>query len=149
LPFLAADMGSLAGGFISPFLMKYLGFGLVQSRLAGVVLGVLIMIAPGCVGLAPTAVTAVALLCVGGFAHQIMSGLINTLATDKFGAHEVATASGLAGMAGWTGGLAFSLIVGQLVDHVGFTPVFASLSIFDLCGAAIAVMMLREPRTAR
>lgn len=149
MPFLAADMGSLTGGLISPFLMKYFGFGLVQSRLAGVVMGSIIMIAPGCVGLAPTAVTAVALLCIGGFAHQIMSGLINTLATDKFGSHEVATASGLAGMAGWTGGLAFSLVVGQLVDHVGFTPVFASLSIFDLTGAAVAVLLLREPRTAR
>jgi ACS family hexuronate transporter-like MFS transporter len=149
LPFLAADLGSLTGGFISPFLMKYLGFGLVSSRLAGIAMGALIMIAPGCVGLAPAALTAVALLCIGGFAHQILSGLIYTLATDKFGSHEVATASGMAGMAGWLGGLAFSLIVGQLVDHVGYTPVFASLSLFDLCGAAIAVLLLREPRIAR
>jgi len=149
MPFLAADLGSLAGGLISPFFMKYCGFGLVPSRLAGVAIGAVIMIGPGCVGLAPSATIAIALLCVGGFAHQIMSGLINTLATDKFGAHEVATASGLAGTAGWTGGLAFSLIVGQLVDRIGYTPVFACLSIFDLIGAAIAVLLLRESRSAR
>jgi ACS family hexuronate transporter-like MFS transporter len=149
MPFLAADLGSLVGGFISPVLIKYSGFGLVQSRLAGLVMGAAIMIAPGCVGFAPTAVMAIALLCIGGFAHQILSGLINTLVTDKFATHEVATASGLAGMAGWTGGLAFSLVIGQLVDHIGFTPVFASLSFFDLIGATIAVLMLREPRTAR
>jgi len=38
----------------------------------------------GCVGFVSDVNTAVALLCVGGFAHQIMSSLIYTLATDKF-----------------------------------------------------------------
>ena len=45
--------------------------------------------------------------------------MINTLSTDLFSSHEVATASGLAGTAAWTGGLSFSLVVGALGVVVG------------------------------
>ena len=142
LPFLAADLGSLAGGFLPPFFMKKFGMKLVNSRLAGICLGAVCMIAPGCVGLAGNPYLAVALFCVGGFAHQIISALVNTLAVDLFGRHEVGTASGLAGMAAWTGGLGFSLLVGQMADSIGYNPLFAALSIFDLIGAALAVTLL-------
>jgi ACS family hexuronate transporter-like MFS transporter len=146
MPFLAADLGGLTGGLISPLLMRYAGVRLVESRLAGIVTGAILMIALGCVGFVDDVNMAVALLCVGGFAHQIMSSLIYTLATDKFDSGEVATVSGLAGTAGWTSGLIFSLLIGQLVDHIGYKPIFASLSLFDLIGAAVAVLMLREWR---
>ena len=149
MPFLAADLGSVAGGFISPFYMKVFGAGLINSRLADIFTGALLMIGPGCIGLAPDGPTAVALFCIGGFAHQMISGLINTLATDNFGSHEVGTVAGLAGTAAWTAGLGFSLVVGALADTVGYNPLFACLSIFDLIGAAAAVILLREPRSAR
>ncbi len=148
MPFLAADLGSVCGGLISPFFMKKFGAGLVNSRLAGISTGALLMIAPGCIGLAPDGVTAVLLFCVGGFAHQMISGLINTLATDNFGSHEVGTVAGLAGTAAWTAGLGFSLVVGALADTVGYNPLFACLSIFDLIGAAAAIILLREPRSS-
>jgi ACS family hexuronate transporter-like MFS transporter len=144
LPFLAADLGSLAGASLSPLLMKYFNFRLINSRLAGIALGALCMIAPGCIGLAGSAYWAIGLLCVGGFAHQIISSLINTLGTDVFGRHEVATANGFAGMVSWTGGLSFTLVVGQLADVIGYNPLFACLSVFDLIGAAIAILLLRE-----
>ena len=147
LPFLAADLGSVCGGFISPFFMKIFGAKLINSRLAGIATGALLMIGPGCIGLAPDGPTAVALFCVGGFAHQMISGLINTLATDNFGSHEVATVAGMAGTAAWTSGLAFSLVVGALADTVGYNPLFVCLSVFDLIGAAAAILLLRESKT--
>ena len=148
MPFLAADLGSVAGGFISPFYMKVFGAGLINSRLAGIATGALLMIGPGCIGLAPDGPTAVALFCIGGFAHQVISSLINTLAADNFGSHEVGTVTGLAGTAAWTAGLGFSMVVGALADTVGYNPLFVCLSVFDLIGAAAAIMLLREPRSA-
>jgi len=147
MPFLAADLGSVCGGFISPFFMRVFGAGLVNSRLAGIATGALLMIGPGCIGLAADGPTAVALFCVGGFAHQMISGLINTLAADNFGSHEVATVAGMAGTAAWTSGLGFSLVVGALADTVGYNPLFVCLSVFDLIGAAAAILLLREPRS--
>ena len=98
---------------------------------------------PGCVGLAGTPSIAIALLCLGGFAHQIISGLLNTLTIDVFAEAEVATANGLTGMASWTGGLLFSLLVGALAERVGYGPLFGCLGAFDLLGAAILIALIR------
>ena len=144
LPFLAADLGGVLGGYLSPFFMNRFGFRLVNSRLAGMVLGALLMIGPGCVGLAPDAFTAILLFCLGGFAHQMISALVNCLSADVFNREEVATANGLSGMAAWIGGLGFSLLVGALAETIGYTPLFACLTVFDLIGATVAVTLLRD-----
>ena len=144
LPFVAADIGSMVGGFASPFFMKLFKMPVVSSRLAGIVLGATCMIGPGCIGLTASAYGAIGLLCVGAFAHQVISCMINTLSTDLFSSHEVATANGLAGTAGWTGGLAFSLVVGALAHSVGFSALFACLSVFDVIAAIVAIVLLRD-----
>jgi ACS family hexuronate transporter-like MFS transporter len=143
LPFLAAEFGGILGGYLSPFLMRRCGLSLIGSRVATVGIGAVIMIGPGCVGLAGTPGVAIALFCFGGFAHQIISGLLNTLTTDVFAQSEVGTANGLTGMASWTGGLLFSLLVGALAERMGYGPLFVCLSVFDLLGAAILVSLLR------
>jgi ACS family hexuronate transporter-like MFS transporter len=144
LPFVAADIGSVVGGFLSPFFMKLFKMPVVNSRLAGIVLGATCMIGPGCIGLTASAYGAIGLLCVGAFAHQMISCMINTLSADLFGSHEVATASGLAGTAGWAGGLSFSLVVGALAHRVGFSALFVCLSVFDIIAAIVAVVLLRN-----
>ena len=107
LPFLAADFGGVFGGFVAPFLMKTFGVTLVWSRIWGVVLGALMMIGPASIGLVSSPYTAIVLFCLGGFAHQTISVLVNTLSADLFDSREVGTVSGFAGMAAWTGGLGF------------------------------------------
>ena len=144
LPFVAADLGSIVGGFVSPLFMKRFKMPVVHSRLAGIVLGAACMIGPGCIGLSSSVYGAIGLLCVGAFAHQIISIMTNTLSTDLFGSHEVATANGLSGTAAWTGGLAFSLVVGGLAHSVGFNALFACLSVFDILAAIVAIALLRD-----
>ncbi|MET4896729.1 MFS transporter [Sphingomonadaceae bacterium jetA1] len=148
LPFLAADLGSVCGGYISPWVMRRFGTGLIGSRVVGVCMAAVLMIAPGCIGLAADPYTAIALFCVGGFAHQMLSVLINTLSADVFTAEEVGTANGFVGQAGWVGGLLFSLLIGQLADHTGYGPLFAALAVFDLIGAAVLVARMRHLHVA-
>jgi ACS family hexuronate transporter-like MFS transporter len=143
LPFLAADAGGILGGYLSPFLMKRFRLGLLTSRAAGIAMAALLMIAPGCVGLAVSPYMAIALFCIGGFAHQVISVLINTLTTDVFPREAVARANGLVGMFGWSGGLVFSLLIGALADSVGFAPLFSLLAIFDILGAMVLFALLR------
>ena len=139
LPFLAADFGGVFGGYLSPFLARRFRMELVPSRIAGISLGAVLMIAPGCIGLAASPYLAIALFCIGGFAHQMISVLIVTLSTDVFSPREVGTAVGFVGQAGWLGGFAFSLAIGQLADVIGFSPVFACLAVFDLVAAAMLI----------
>lgn len=142
-PFLAADFGGLFGGYISPFLIRVFKMDLLKARLMGVTIGAVLMIAPGCVTLAGNAYLAVALLCVGGFAHQVVSITINTLSVDLFPTDRLATANGWIGAAGWTGGLLFSLLIGAVVGKTGFGPLFACLGVFDLIGVVALAVMLR------
>ncbi len=136
LPFLAADLGGLVGGYISPIVVRLTGVTLIRARVIGVTAAAALMIAPGCVGLVAGPAAALALLAVGGFAHQVLSVLINTLTADCFAAERVGAANGFVSQAGWLGGLLFSLAIGQLVDHTGFSPLFGALGLFDLVGAA-------------
>lgn len=143
LPFLAADMGGILGGYLSPFLVKRLRMSLIGSRVAGVSLAAVLMIAPGCIGLAVSPYAAIVLFCIGGFAHQMISVLINTLSADVFTPEEVGTANGFVGQAGWLGGLIFTLIIGQLADKIGYAPLFAALSVFDLIGAVVLILSIK------
>jgi len=144
LPFLAADLGSVAGGYVSPVLMRLAGVRLLMARKLTVLAGAVLMIGPACIAFAPSAYWAIGLFCIGGFAHQMLSGALITLSADIFPGCQVATATGLAGAAAWTGGLLFSLLVGQLAGAIGYNPLFACLAVFDLAGAAILFSLLRE-----
>jgi MFS transporter, ACS family, hexuronate transporter len=99
LPFVAADLGSLAGGYYAPFLIRRFDVSLLTSRKIVMTTGAVLMIGPACIGLAGSPAVAIALFCVGGFAHQMLSGALLTLAADVFETRSVGTASGMAGSA--------------------------------------------------
>ncbi|MGB7194575.1 MAG: MFS transporter [Collimonas pratensis] len=143
MPFFAADMGGILGGYLSPFLMKHFKFKLVNSRIAGIATGALLMTSVGFVGYVESPYMAIALFCIGGFSHQMISGLVNTMTTDVFNTREVGTANGLTGMISWIGGLSFSLLIGQLAESIGYTPLFAALGMFDVVGATILFLLYR------
>jgi len=142
-PFLAADLGGVFGGYLSPLLMRVLKLDLLPARLAVTGVGAVLMIAPGLIALAGNAYLAMALFCVGGFAHQMISVTINTLSADVFPSRTLGTANGWVGAAGWTGGLLFSLLIGQLVHVTGYGPLFGCLGVFDLVGFAVLAVMIR------
>ncbi|WP_322964041.1 MFS transporter [Sphingomonas fuzhouensis] len=148
LPFLAADLGAVFAGYLSPFLVRRFGITVITSRVAGISLGAMLMIGPGCIGLSASPYVAIALFCVGGFAHAMISVLHTTLSTDIFPQRDVATAVGFVGQIGWVGGAVSTLAIGQVADTIGFAPIFACLSVFDLLAAAILIAGLRHLRPA-
>lgn len=146
MPMLFADMGCIVGGYLPPLFQRWFGVNLIVSRKLVVTLGAVLMIGPGTIGLFSNPYIAIALLCVGGFAHQALSGALITLSSDVFGRNEVATANGLTGMAAWTASTLFALVIGALADTLGFSPLFVALSVFDLLGAvAIWTLLKNKP----
>jgi MFS transporter, ACS family, hexuronate transporter len=142
LPFLAADFGSLAAGLLPTWLMKR-GTGLLASRKITMTIGALCMVGPACIGLAGSPGLAIALFCVGGFAHQMLNGALLTLCTDVFDSKTVGTASGMAGSFAWIGGMLFTLLIGQSADSYGYDPLFVALAGLDLIGALVLWALLR------
>ena len=143
LPFLAADFGSLAAGLLPPWLMKK-GASLLASRKITMTLGALCMVGPACIGLATSPGMAIALFCVGGFAHQMLNGALITLCADSFDSRTVGTASGMAGTSAWIGGMLFTLLIGQSADQFGYNPLFVALAGLDLLAAAVLWGLLRD-----
>lgn len=144
MPMLFADLGCILGGYLPPLFQRWFGVNLIVSRKLVVTMGAVLMIAPGTIGLFASPYVAIGLLCVGGFAHQALSGALITLSSDVFGRNEVATANGLTGMAAWTASTMFALVVGALADTLGFSPLFAALAVFDLLGAVVIWTVLKN-----
>lgn len=146
LPMLFADAGCVLGGYMSPFFQKHFKVGLVTSRKLVVTVGGVLMIGPGLIGLFTSPYVAIGLLCIGGFAHQALSGALITLSSDVFGRNEVATANGFTGMSAWLASTIFALIVGALADTIGFSPLFVILSILDLLAVVAVWTILQTPK---
>jgi len=141
LPFLAADFGSLGAGILPGYLMRR-GAGVVASRKVTMAVGALCMIGPACIGLAGSPGLAIALFCVGGFAHQMLNGALITLCADLFNSRTVGTVSGMAGSIAWIGGMLFTLAIGKSADVFGYNPLFVALSLMDMVGAALLWVLL-------
>ena len=114
MPFLAADVGCFAGGTISLFLQRR-GVSLINARRWAFTAGAVMMMGMGFVGVVESPYAAIALLSLGGFAHQTLSVTVITMSSDLFKRSEVATVAGMAGTCGNAGLLIFSLMIGGLV----------------------------------
>jgi ACS family hexuronate transporter-like MFS transporter len=141
LPFVAADFGSMFGPVVVLALQKR-GVGLIDARRWAFTLGAVLMTSMIFVAKVPSPAAAIALLCLGGFAHQTLSVTVITMASDLFKRNEVATVAGMAGTCGNAGLMIFSLLIGALVNRVGYDPFFIALGTLDLIGAAVLWLML-------
>lgn len=144
LPFLAADLGCLFGPAVVAWLQRR-GVALIDARRGAFTLGALLMTGMMFVGTVTSPAAAIALLCVGGFAHQTLSVTVITMASDLFAQDQVATATGVSGTAANLGVLIFTLVLGSLVAQVGYQPFFILLGLLDLVGAAILWILIRKP----
>ena len=137
LPFVAADLGCLMGGWLSAWLKARFGTAIVDGKRIVFTLGALLMVAMAGVGLVSNPATAIFLLCLGGFAHQTLSVAVISMSADLFPRREVATVTGLVALIAGLGNFSFTLMIGGLVGLVGYTPFFVVLGFLDLIGAGI------------
>jgi ACS family hexuronate transporter-like MFS transporter len=141
LPFLAGDLGCLAGGALSPLFIR-LGATVMTARKLAASTCAVLMIGAIFIGRAPTVEWAIAFFCVGAFAHQAMSSTLLTLPADVFPPEIVATASGLTGTFAILGGIIFNVVVGIVAVSIGYWPLFVPMGLFDLVGAALLWALL-------
>lgn len=144
MPFLAADLGCMFGPMIVLALQKR-GVHLIDARRWAFTLGACMMTGVAFAGFVASPYTAIALMCVAGFAHQTLSVTVITMSSDLFKKNEVGTVAGMQGFMGNFGLLLFNFVIGGLVMTVGYTPFFVALGVFDLIGAAVVWTLVRAP----
>jgi MFS transporter, ACS family, hexuronate transporter len=146
LPFLAADLGSMFGGVLSPFFMKKMRMSVMTARKCSATVSALLMVFAVFIGRAPSPGWAIFFFCIGTFAHQSMSATLMTLPADLFPKSTVATANGLTGTTAVLGGMIFTAIVGIVAQSIGYGPLFTAIAFLDIIGVAFLWSLLREPK---
>jgi len=143
LPFVTADIGCLAGPTIALWLQSR-GVSLINARRGAFTVGALLMTGMMFAGKVDDPYAAIALLCLGGFAHQTLSITVITMSSDLFRKNEVATVASIQGLCGNFGVLVFTAVLGLLVKVVGYDPFFVALAVFDIFAAIWLWTVVRE-----
>ena len=146
LPFLAADLGSVASGYLTKLYVRWFGLTRVNSIVASSVTGALLMVSLALMTLVDDPWLAIALISVGGFGHQVISCMLSALVVERFDRRQMATVNGMRGSCAWIASFIFSLIIGVTADTIGFNPLFVAMGFFDLIGAVFLVMLVAERR---
>ena len=123
MPFLAADIGALTGGFLGTRLIRA-GRSIDASRKIVIWAGAILSACALPAATAATPYTALAWISVALFGIQVKSSSLFTVPADLFPKSTVALAWGISGAAGSLGGMLFQLYVGRIVDTVGYNPIF-------------------------
>ena len=145
LPFLAADLGSMFGGVLSPFFIK-MRMPVMTARKCSATVSALLMVFVLFISKASSPGWAIFFFCIGTFAHQSMSATLLTLPADLFPKSTVATANGLSGTTAVLGGMLFTMIIGHVAQSIGYGPLFTAIAFLDIIGVAFLWSLLREPK---
>jgi len=141
IPFLAADVGSLFGGWLGARLIKR-GMSVNASRKWVIWLGALIIPCALPAALTDSAAVALALIGIAMFAIQMKASSLFTVPADLFPARDVATIWGLFGAVGSFGGMLFVAFSGWVTEHYSYVPVFAAVGVMHIVSAAIVMLMI-------
>jgi ACS family hexuronate transporter-like MFS transporter len=128
VPYVAADAGSLSGGWLSGYLIGR-GWSVDRSRKLVILIAALLMPAGIFAAFASDAMVALALIGVVLFGFQVWINNVQTLPSDFFSDKAVASVAGLGGTGAGIGSMIFIFSTGWVVDHFSYVPVlvFAGL----------------------
>lgn len=130
LPFLAADLGSIASGYRTRVYTRLFGCSRVNSVVSSSVTGAFLMISLAMVALTKDPYITILLISIGGFGHQIISCMLSALVVESFEKGQMATVNGMRGSFAWIASFIFSLIIGVTADKIGYNPLFIAMGFF-------------------
>ncbi|HEY6186283.1 MAG TPA: MFS transporter [Pyrinomonadaceae bacterium] len=142
--YVAADVGSIGGGWLSGMLIKS-GWSVNKARKTAMLICALAVTPIVFAAKASNLWVAVGLVSLAAAAHQGWSANIFTMASDMFPRRAVGSVVGIGGMAGSIGGMLIATTVGLILQYTGsYFPIFIIAGSTYL--AALLIMHLLAPR---
>jgi ACS family hexuronate transporter-like MFS transporter len=142
--YVAADFGSIGGGWLSSSLIKR-GWSVNKSRKTAMLVCALAVIPIVFAAKASSMWAAVGFVSLAASAHQGWSANMFTMASDMFPRRAVGSVVGIGGMAGSIGGMLIQTTVGLILFYTG-----SYLPIFIIAGStylvALGIIHLLAPR---
>ena len=133
LPYVLGIGGSIGGGWAADWLLSH-GFSQWATRGLTMLFGSLGSLCGLTVVAAPSAAWAVTIIGVVLFGQTFYSANYLASISDLFPASAIGRVTGLTGISGGLGGIAFPLLTGYLVDHYSYTPAFTIAALLPLAG---------------
>ena len=136
VPYVAADAGSLSGGWLSGHLIKR-GWSVDSARKTVIAIAALLMPAGILAAFVHDPLVALALIGVVLFGFQVWINNVQTLPSDFFPDRAVASVAGLGGTGAGIGSMIFILTTGWVVDHFSYVPVLVAAGLLAPIGTAV------------
>lgn len=143
VPFVAADAGSLTGGWMSGYLIGR-GWSVDRARKAVILVAALLMPAGIVAAFVNNPMIALLLIGVVLFGFQVWINNVQTLPSDFFSDRAVASVAGLGGTGAGIGSMIFIFTTGWVVDHFSYVPILVAAGILAPLGT-ITLFMLAGP----
>jgi ACS family hexuronate transporter-like MFS transporter len=134
--YLLADVGSVAGGWLSSRLLKA-GWSTNAARKTAMLVCALCIVPVILAPIVKSEWVAVWLIGVAAAAHQGFSANLFTLTSDMFPRKAIASVVGIGGFAGAIGGFLLNLMTGRIRDWFG-----SYILVFTLAGCAYLAALL-------
>jgi len=142
--YLLADVGSIAGGWMSSHLIKR-GWSINRARKTTLFVAALCAVPLLGVLQVGSPLLVVLIIGLGTAGHQAFSSNIFTMISDLYPRRAVATVAGLGGAAGAVGGMLIAKVTGWSLEYLGtYTPVLIYAGIAYLL--ALGAIQLLVPR---
>ena len=123
LPYLTADIGALAGGYISGRLIGG-RFTTLQARYATMLPAVLFMPASIAIAFTSSSAVALALICMVTLCHQVWKTNLMTITNDIYPVESVGSVSGIVSLGSGLGGVLFMNVTGRIVEAFSYNSIF-------------------------
>jgi ACS family hexuronate transporter-like MFS transporter len=143
VPFVAADAGSLTGGWMSGYLIAR-GWSVDRARKVVILFAALLMPAGIVAAFVNDPMTALALIGVVLFGFQVWINNVQTLPSDFFSDRAVASVAGLGGTGAGIGSMIFIFTTGWVVDHFSYVPILVAAGLLAPLGT-LTLFMLTGP----
>jgi ACS family hexuronate transporter-like MFS transporter len=148
IPFVAADAGNFAGGFISGALIKR-GMSVICARKCVCVFSCIPMLAGIPAALVEGPFWALTLICFALFGYAAWSTMGLTLPSDLFAPDVVASVTGLSGLGAGAVSTVFTLLIGALVDRFSYVPAFIVAGLMPLLATMSILFLIRTGQETR
>ena len=136
VPYVAADAGSLFGGWLSGFLISR-GWSVNTARKAVIAFAACLMPAGILAAFTADSMTALALIGVVLFGFQVWINNVQTLPSDFFPKTAVGSVAGLGGTGAGIGSMIFIFTTGWVVDSFSYTPILITAGLLAPLGTIV------------
>ncbi|MFN7622539.1 MAG: MFS transporter [Acidobacteriota bacterium] len=143
VPYVAADAGSLLGGWTSGYLIRR-GWSVDRARRTTIIIAAALMPAGIFAARTPDPLRALALIAVVLFGFQFWINNVQTLPSDLFPERAVASVAGLGGVGAGIGSMIFVLTTGWVADRFSYTPILTAAGLLAPLGTILLLGLIGQ-----